>query len=87
MGVGNADGTGDGVMVTRDVEALAHEYCRRGGNVQFNVYQGLNHDNAAIPFEVQAVAFLEQRFRGIPAVNGCRSIGTGNSLAPLSASS
>jgi hypothetical protein len=87
MGVGDADGTGDGVMVTKDVEALAHEYCTRGVNVQFSVYKGQNHDNAAIPFEVQALAFLQQRFLGIPAVNGCATIGTGNSLAPLPMSS
>ena len=86
MGVGNVDGTGDGVMVTKDVEGLAHEYCAQGVNVQFNMYKGLNHDNAAIPFEVQAAAFLEQRFLGVPAVNGCSTIGTGNSLAPLPAS-
>lgn len=83
MGVGDADGTGDGVMVTKDVQALAHEYCTRGVNVQFNVYKGQDHDNAAIPFEVEAVGFLEQRFLGIPAISGCPNIGAGNSLAPL----
>ncbi len=30
IGVGDADGTGDGVMVTKDDEALAHTYCQRG---------------------------------------------------------
>jgi Secretory lipase len=84
MGVGDADGTGDGVMVTEDVEGLAHDYCTRGVNVQFNIYRSQDHDNAAIPFEVEAAAFLEQRFLGIPAINGCSTIGTGNSLAPLS---
>ena len=33
MGVGNADGTGDGIMVVADVEALATEYCGQGVGV------------------------------------------------------
>ena len=35
MGVGDHDGTGDDVMVAKDVEALAHQYCRQGVTVQF----------------------------------------------------
>jgi hypothetical protein len=83
IGVGNKDGAGDGVMVTDDDEALAHTYCQRGLSVQFNVYNGQDHDNAAIPFEAGAYAFLTGRLSGVPAVNGCASIGTGNSLAPV----
>ena len=30
MAVGNADGTGDDVMIAKDVEALAHQYCGEG---------------------------------------------------------
>ncbi len=39
MAVGNHDGTGDGVMVAADVEALAHEYCEQGVPVTFTEYQ------------------------------------------------
>jgi hypothetical protein len=83
FGVGDSDGTGDGIMIDGDVEALAHEYCQRGLPVTFTVYKGLPHTDAAVPFEAEALTFLEGRFSGLPAVNGCASIGTGNSLAPL----
>ncbi|MGC8628140.1 MAG: lipase family protein, partial [Acidimicrobiales bacterium] len=35
IGEGNSDGTGDGVMVFKDVEALARTYCERGTSVDF----------------------------------------------------
>jgi hypothetical protein len=83
IGVGDQDGTGDGVMVTNDDEALAHTYCQRGVSVQFNTYSGQDHDNAATPFEAGALSFLTARLGGAPVPNGCSSIGTGNSLAPV----
>ncbi|MFZ0041439.1 MAG: lipase family protein [Solirubrobacteraceae bacterium] len=83
IGVGNADGTGDGVMVAKDVQELAYTYCRRGVSVQFNEYNGDDHDNAAIPFETGALQFLSDRLSGQAVSNGCSSIGPGNSLAPL----
>jgi hypothetical protein len=83
MGVGNADGTGDGVMVAKDVEALAHTYCRRGVSVQFSVYSGDDHTQAAIPFEENAFKFLTERLNGASVPNGCSSVGHGNSLAPV----
>lgn len=83
MAVGNSDGTGDGVMVAADVEALAHKYCQEGVPVTFTEYQGLDHEETIAPFESAAIAFLTNRFAGGPAPNGCATIGTGNSLAPL----
>ncbi|HEX6452836.1 MAG TPA: lipase family protein [Trebonia sp.] len=83
IGVGNYDGTGDGIMIAGDEEALAHEYCQRGVPVTFQEYQGLPHADAAVPWEAAALTFLEGRFAGLPAPNGCSSIGPGNSLAPL----
>ena len=83
FGVGDSDGTGDGIMIDGDVEALAHEYCQRGVPVTFTVYPGLPHSDAAVPFEAQALTFLEGRFSGAAAPNRCASIGQGNSLAPL----
>ncbi|HEY1625337.1 MAG TPA: lipase family protein [Streptosporangiaceae bacterium] len=83
LGVGNADGTGDGIMIAGDVEALAHEYCQRGVPVTFDEYAGLQHTPAAVPFEADALTFLEGRMLGLPAPNGCATIGTGNSLSPL----
>lgn len=83
FGVGNADGKGDGIMIAGDVEALAHEYCQRGVPVTFDEYPGLEHTEAAVPFESAAFVFLASRFLGGAAPNGCSSIRTGNSLAPL----
>jgi hypothetical protein len=82
MGVGNADGTGDGVMVAADVEALAHTYCERGVSVQFNQYSGDDHDNAAVPFEQGALTFLTDRLNGESVADGCSSIPAGNALTP-----
>jgi Secretory lipase len=83
IGVGNYDGTGDGIMIAGDEEALAYEYCQRGVPVTFQEYQGLPHADAAVPWEAAALTFLEGRFAGLPTPNGCASIGPGNSLAPL----
>jgi hypothetical protein len=83
FGVGNADGTGDGIMVAGDVEALAHEYCTQKLPVTFDEYRGLTHTQAAVPFETDAYTFLTSLFSGLPANNGCSSIGKGNSIAPL----
>jgi Secretory lipase len=82
FGVGNADGTGDGIMVAGDVEALAHEYCTQGVPVTFDEYPGLEHTEAAVPFETDAMTFLTNLFLGLPR-NGCSSIGPGTSIAPL----
>jgi len=83
MAVGDSDGTGDGIMVTADVEGLAHEYCERGVSLQLTVYNGLDHTETAVPFEASALTFLEERFDGAPFVDGCSSVSTGNSLTPL----
>lgn len=82
--VGKQNGQrGDGVMVAADDEALAHVYCKRGLKVQFKINQGLDHTNAAVPFESDASAFLNARLHGVPAVNGCATIGRGDSIAPV----
>jgi hypothetical protein len=83
MGVGNSDGTGDGVMVAGDVEALAHGYCQQGVHVQFQEYRGKDHSAAAAQFEPAALSFVTERLLGFPVPNDCRTIPTGNSLAPL----
>jgi hypothetical protein len=83
LAVGNADGTGDGIMVVADVEALAHEYCSQGVPVQLAVYQGDDHQEAAVQFEPAAVTFLEERFAGVPFTSGCASVPDGDSIAPL----
>jgi hypothetical protein len=83
MAVGNSDGTGDGVMVTKDVEALAHIYCERGLSVEFKEYEHAAHLEAGARFFAAGPEWLTARFAGLPAPDDCSSIGPGNSLAPL----
>jgi Secretory lipase len=80
---GNADGTGDGIMIAGDVEGLAHEYCKQHVPVTFDEYHGLTHIQAVVPFEEDAYKFLSNLFAGHPAHNGCAKIGRGNPLTPL----
>ena len=83
MGVGNHDGTGDDVMIVKDVQALAHEYCGQGVPVQLKVYDGDAHSDAGLKFFPDAMSFLGQRFAGQPFTGSCAEIPAGNSLAPL----
>jgi Secretory lipase len=83
IGVGNSDGIGDGVMVTKDDEALAHTYCKRGVSVDFNIYAGDDHTQAAVAFEEGAASFISARLANQPVTDNCSSVGAGNSLAPL----
>jgi hypothetical protein len=82
MGVGDADGTGDGIMITKDVQALAHTYCGRGLSVQLHVYDGDDHTAAAVAFLPTAATWLTERLNGVAATNGCSSIPAGNALTP-----
>jgi hypothetical protein len=79
---GESDATGDGLLPVADVRALARTYCQRGVPVQFQVYKGLDHEDAAAPFEAHALGFLTQLLTGRSVANGCNSIGQGGSLAP-----
>jgi hypothetical protein len=83
MGVGQHDGRGDDVMIAKDVEALAHQYCGQGVPVQFEVYDGADHTQGGLQFFPTAMTFLGQRFAGTPFTGNCADIGPGNSLAPL----
>jgi len=83
MGVGNHDGTGDDVMIVKDVQALAHQYCSQGVPVQLRVYDGAAHTEAGLQFFPEAMAFLGQRFAGLPFAGNCAEVPEGNSLAPL----
>jgi hypothetical protein len=83
IGNGVSDGTGDGVMIAKDVQQLARTYCQRGVGVQFSLYKGLNHDGGAVPYETSALNFIAERFQGISPPDDCGSIGPGNALTPL----
>jgi hypothetical protein len=83
MAVGNADGTGDHVMVVKDVQGLAHQYCSEGVPVRLKVYEGAEHSQAGVQFLPEAMAFLAERFAGLPFADNCAEIPAGSSLAPL----
>jgi hypothetical protein len=83
MAVGNADGTGDNVMIVKDVQALAHQYCGQGLPVNLSVIEGADHTAAALAFFGAALPWLAARMAGLPIVGACSSIPAGNSLAPI----
>jgi hypothetical protein len=83
MVAGNLDGTGDGVMVEKDEQALAYEYCHQHMTVDFIQLKNLSHDDAGVAWIPQALAFIASRFAGIAATDNCSSISRGNSLAPI----
>lgn len=83
LAVGQSDGTGDQVMVTKDVQGLAYEYCSRGVSVDYKQYNGDNHGAAYVPFQRDAAVYLQQHFNGVAGPSGCAHIAPGNSLAPL----
>ncbi len=82
MAVGNDDGTGDSVMIAKDVQELAHTYCDRGLPVQFSELTGLDHVAALAGFAPQAILFLQSRFADVAPASGC-PIPAGNALDPL----
>lgn len=80
---GKNDGTGDGVMVAADEEALAYEYCHQGVPVEFHELQKVDHTTAGGLFMPLAITFLSARFAGAPPTDTCASVPRGNSLAPI----
>ncbi|MET0197047.1 lipase [Rhodococcus sp. RS1C4] len=82
LAVGHADPIGDTIMITADVQALAHQYCSQGVDVQYSQYDGLTHGEAFPPFEAQGLLFMTERFSGAPTHSNCATIPPGNSLAP-----
>ncbi|MFI9509677.1 lipase family protein [Nocardia sp. NPDC052566] len=74
LGAGNADGTGDGVIVTKDERELAAEYCRRGVPVRYLEYQGADHFAAGLLFIPATIPFFQSRFDGTPFDNGCAAL-------------
>ena len=80
LAVGQIDATGDRVMVTDDVQGLAHTYCTRGVPVNFTKYPGESHGDAYTSFERDAAVFLTGHFAGNAPPSNCASIPPGNSL-------
>jgi hypothetical protein len=83
MVAGNSDGIGDGVMVEKDVQQLAYEYCHQGVSVDFEQLRKLDHEQAGAAFFPQGISYLQARFVGTPAPDDCSTVKRGNSLAPV----
>jgi len=82
-GIENNGFDGDGIMITADVEALAHKYCEQGVPVEFEHYN-LSHTDAFVPFAAEAIPYLTERLAGItPPPSNCSSIPAGASIAPI----
>jgi len=82
LAVGNKDGTGDAVMVAKDVQQLAYTYCTRKLPTQFHEFQGADHTAGFVAYSPLAATFLLQRFAGL-TTDGCSGISPGNPLDPL----
>lgn len=82
LAVGDVDGTGDGVMVTGDVEGLAHRYCESGVAVTYAQYDRMSHSEAFLPFQARAAQFFADRFAGAAPTSNCAAVGPGNDLGP-----
>ena len=77
IGMGNADGTGDGAMSAVDAKALARHYCSEGVPVLYQEYPGLPHQGAAAAFEPQTGPFFQARFAGAPPADNCATLDLG----------
>ncbi|WP_418960830.1 lipase family protein [Streptomyces tritici] len=76
-------GTGDGVMVSGDVRALARQYCATGNTaIKYSQYDLLSHLGAPVVWAPAAIAWLDDRFAGRTAPSDCGRIPAGNSLEP-----
>ena len=78
-------GRGDGVMIAGDVRTLARTYCEQGTAVQYEQYDLLSHISSVAILVVHAIAWINDRFAGLPAPQNCSSIAAGNPLDPIPA--
>jgi hypothetical protein len=76
-------GAGDGVMIAGDVRTLALEYCAKGTKVHYEQYKSLSHIWSVPIWLLNSIAWITQRFSGLPAPENCSSIKEGNPLTPI----
>jgi hypothetical protein len=76
-------GPGDGVMIAGDVRTLARDYCAKGTKVHYEEYELLSHIWSLPIWLHNSVAWIKQRFAGVPAPENCSSIRKGNPLTPI----
>jgi hypothetical protein len=76
-------GAGDGVMIAGDVRTLARDYCAKGTKVYYEQYNALSHIWSVPIWLLNAIAWIKQRFEGLPVPENCSSIPEGNPLTPM----
>ncbi len=76
-------GAGDGVMIAGDVRTLARAYCAKGTKVHYEQYNSLSHIWSLPIWLHNSIAWIKQRFAGVPAPENCSSIPEGNPLTPI----
>jgi hypothetical protein len=76
-------GAGDGVMIAGDVRTLARRYCAKGTKVHYEQYDLLDHIASLVLWLPNSIAWIQQRFEGLPAPQNCSSIAPGNPLEPI----
>ena len=74
-------GTGDGIMVTGDVQDLANKYCQAGVPVHYEEYPFLPHTVAFTRWFPGVSQWMKDRFAGRPAPSSCGSIPAGNDIS------
>ena len=82
---GNKKGirAGDGVMIAGDVRTLARNYCAKGTKVYYEQYKALSHITSVAIWLPNSIAWIKERFAGLPAPQNCSSIRPGNPLEPI----
>ena len=76
-------GAGDGVMIAGDVRTLARAYCAKGTKVHYEQYDLLSHIWSLPIWLHHSIAWIKQRYAGIPTPENCSSIQPGNPLTPI----
>ena len=75
---------GDGVMIAGDVRTLARGYCAKGNKtVWYEEYEHYSHISSLLLWLPNSIAWIKERFAGLPAPQNCSSIRQGNPLEPI----
>ena len=75
---------GDGVMIAGDVRTLARGYCAKGNKtVWYEEYEDYSHISSLLLWLPNSIAWIKERFAGLPAPQNCSSIRPGNPLEPI----
>jgi hypothetical protein len=75
---------GDGVMIAGDVRTLARGYCAKGNKtVWYEEYEDYSHISSLLLWLPNSIAWIKERFAGLPTPQNCSSIRQGNPLEPI----